>query len=186
MIKTLHKAHSKALVVLLSIMTIFSFSLSVIRVLWSNQYEYLFLNWNLFLAFIPLFVSSYIAANKELQFKKRYLSILLIIWISFFPNAPYILTDLFHLRNRVGVPIWFDLLLILSFAWTGLSFWIISLMQIESLLLKFFKQRIVSALICVIMFACSFGVYLGRFLRWNTWDIITNPVSLNSQPSNTI
>ena len=139
---------------------------------------YLFLNWNLFLAFIPWLVSTLIMVNPGLHGKKGMLFILLPIWLLFFPNAPYILTDLFHLHVKAKAPIWFDLGLVLCFAWTGLSYGVISLMDIEILLSKNFKWITVKYIISFLLFVASFGIYLGRYLRWNSWDILDEPLGL--------
>ncbi len=109
----------------------------------------------------------------------RYTFILLALaWLLFFPNSPYILTDLFHLHERDGMPKWFDLILILSFAWAGLLFGFMSLFQIEKILLEKLNQVKTNTILVTLLFISSFGVYLGRFLRWNTWDIISNPIDL--------
>ncbi|CAH0177815.1 hypothetical protein SRABI27_01177 [Pedobacter sp. Bi27] len=106
--------------------------------------------------------------------------LLTITWILFFPNSPYILTDLFHLRLNGSAPIWFDLVLILSFAWTGLVYGLISLMDIEKHLITYLNKKLVNSLIISFLFLASFGIYLGRYLRWNSWDIISNPLGLAS------
>ena len=106
------------------------------------------------------------------------LFLLLSTWLLFFPNSPYILTDLFHLRERNSVPLWFDLILILSFAWTGLTFGFISLLDIEAMLKKYLNSKAVSFIIVAMLFLGSFGVYIGRYLRWNSWDIVNNPFAL--------
>jgi len=106
-------------------------------------------------------------------------ALLIASWLLFFPNAPYILTDLFHLQYRsTSRTIWFDLIEILSFAWAGLLFGLLSLMDIEYLLLLKFKTKITSFIIITFLFMSGFGIYLGRFLRWNSWDIISNPIGL--------
>jgi uncharacterized membrane protein len=104
--------------------------------------------------------------------------ILLVIWLLFFPNAPYILTDLFHLRLKSAMPKWFDLILILSFAWTGLVFGYLSLWDIEKILSKSLSQIWISLISVCLLFIGSFGIYLGRYLRWNSWDIINEPFNL--------
>lgn len=76
------------------------------------------------------------------------------------------------------MPIWFDLVLILSFAWTGLLFGFLSLLDIENILGKSIKSRYITLISIGLMFLGSFGIYLGRFLRWNSWDIISEPFKL--------
>ncbi|GHU77928.1 hypothetical protein FACS189462_1120 [Spirochaetia bacterium] len=76
------------------------------------------------------------------------------------------------------MPIWYDLLLILSFAWTGLLFGFLSLWDIERILNKFMKPVFTTILSTVFLFMGSFGIYIGRYLRWNTWDILTDPLEL--------
>jgi uncharacterized membrane protein len=76
------------------------------------------------------------------------------------------------------MPIWFDLVLILSFAWTGLLFGFLSLWDIERVLSKSINQKIVRCISVFLLFLGSFGIYLGRYLRWNSWDIIKEPFRL--------
>ena len=160
---------------LLVLMTVFCFFLSVFRVVESGTSYFLFLNWNLFLAAIPYFLTSSISSIKTGRKQQLKIIGVSMIWLLFFPNAPYILTDLFHLGIASSVPKWFDLILIISFAWTGLLFGFLSLMKIEKLYTFFFTNKQVAWLSSCILFLASFGVYLGRFLRWNSWDIINNP-----------
>ena len=100
---------------------------------------------------------------------------MIAIWILFFPNAPYILTDLFHLRWSSAAPIWFDTAMILSFAWTGLCFGFLSLMDIDNLLSEKINAISSKILITVLLFAAGFGVYIGRYFRWNSWDLMHEP-----------
>jgi uncharacterized membrane protein len=160
---------------LLLLMTGFCFFLSIFRVVESGTSYFLFLNWNLFLAAIPYFLTSSISSQKRGRVQQLKIIGVSMVWLVFFPNAPYILTDLFHLRLETTVPKWFDLILIISFAWTGLLFGFLSLMKIEKLYTNFFTVKQVAWFSTVILFLASFGVYLGRFLRWNSWDIINNP-----------
>lgn len=162
---------------LLTFTVIFCFSLSLMRFAFTGSLMYIFLNWNLFLAIVPFFFSSYIVSHKAVI--NRYSVLLLAFaWLLFFPNSPYILTDLFHLHERDGMPKWFDLIMILSFAWAGLLFGFMSLFQIESILLEKLSTAKTRIIIVLLLFISSFGVYIGRFLRWNSWDIISNPMAL--------
>lgn len=162
----------------LAFISIFCFIFSVFRLFYTGSRLFFFLNWNLFLAFIPWFFSSLLIVYPKLQKKTVLTIIVLAIWLLFFPNAPYILTDLFHLKRNLIMPIWFDLLLILSFAWTGLLFGFISLWNIEKVLTNFLKKGWVTFISISLMFIGSFGIYLGRYLRWNSWDIIQQPLKL--------
>jgi len=153
-------------------------SLSIFRVLYTGRHSFLFLNWNLFLAFVPWVFSSIAVMHPDSRHKKAVISMLMVAWFLFFPNGPYILTDLFHIRLYSSMPIWFDLILILSFAWTGVLLAFLSLWDIERILKKFFNQMWISILSSVLLFLGSFGVYLGRYERFNTWDVINNPGGL--------
>lgn len=154
------------------------FFMSIVRVYYSKQMLFLFLNWNLFLASISWALTNIVILYPQLKEKKITYFILLGTWLLFFPNAPYILTDLFHLRVETNVPIWFDLILILSFAWTGLLFGFLSLWDIEKLFSEQLHTNWVRAISITLLFLGSFGIYLGRFLRWNSWDIISEPFRL--------
>jgi uncharacterized membrane protein len=178
MIKQLTDSGRLKITALLTAMSAFAFTLSVARFYFSETTLFLFLNWNLFLAFIPWAVSSMIILKPALRKNRTVLFFSVVIWLLFFPNAPYILTDLFHLKARASVPIWFDLVVILSFAWTGLIFGFVSLLDIEMLLKEFFNKRIVNCTIALLLFIGSFGVYIGRYLRWNSWDILQAPFQL--------
>jgi uncharacterized membrane protein len=96
----------------------------------------------------------------------------------FFPNALYIITDLIHLDMETSVPKWFDAILLFTSALVGLLMAFVSLLRVEVFLLKKFDNKVVKVVILALLGLGSFGVYLGRFLRWNSWDIIQHPFSL--------
>jgi len=166
------------LVLALFLMSCFCFALSVVRVVATGTLTYLFLNWNLILAALPWLASGTVASLDRLRTHRLATAFALIVWLLFFPNALYILTDLFHLRSIDNAPIWFDLVLILSFAWTGLVFGFASLKHIESLVGQYVAKPLVNVLVTVLLFGASFGIYLGRFLRWNSWDVVSQPFCL--------
>lgn len=162
----------------MGVLSLFCFSFSVARCIYSDTNTFLFLNWNLFLAFIPWVLTTWLIIQPKIQKRKVVVGLVICLWLLFFPNAPYILTDLFHLKLTTSMPIWFDLVLILSFAWTGILFGFLSLWDIERMLSKSLKQKYISAISIFLLFLSSFGIYLGRFLRWNSWDIINSPFQL--------
>ncbi len=164
--------------ILLGTMSIFCFGLSLFRFYFTGNTMFLFLNWNLFLAAIPWALSIFWNLSVHRSKSIFTFSLLLFSWLLFFPNSPYILTDLIHLKQRGTFPVWYDLILILAFAWTGLAFGFYSLIEIESILRKKFNDNFIKVISTTLLFASAFGVYIGRFLRWNSWDIVSNPLEL--------
>ena len=166
--------------IFLGILTLICVSLSIFRLVYSETRVFFFLNWNLFLAFVPWALTSITISSRRVHARSHWVVFILMgIWLLFFPNAPYILTDLFHLRyDQLTMPIWFDLVLILAYAWTGLLFGFLSLWDIERLLAEWVHPKLVTALSVSLLFLGSFGIYLGRYLRWNSWDLITEPFRL--------
>ncbi len=164
----------------------FSVVLLLVRIITSGRLSYAFLAWNLALAYIPFLISNWLSRHEQV-FKRRIKLISMIIaWIVFMPNSFYILTDLFHLENMgYGHP-WFDLTLILSFAWTGILLGILSIRKME-ILLRRAKGKFISGLvICAVMWLNAFGIYIGRFLRFNSWDVLVNPFSLFGDIANMV
>lgn len=162
----------------MAVLSAFCLGISLFRAFYTGTRVLLFLNWNLFLAFIPWALTSLSALRPAIKQSRLRTALLLFAWLLFFPNAPYILTDLFHLRMRLAMPIWYDLLLILSFAWTGLLFGFLSLWDIENILRSRIRPALVTAISTLFLFIGSFGIYIGRYLRWNSWDIFTDPLEL--------
>lgn len=178
MIKELKEHNRLNETIFMSVLAFFCFGSSIFRLIYTERDDFLFLNWNLFLAFIPYALSSIAILKPKLRQNKFMLVSLLSAWLLFFPNAPYLLTDLFHLRMETSMPIWFDLILILSFAWTGLLFGFLSLWDLEQVLRKRLSKTWVSIISVGLLFLGSFGTYVGRYLRWNSWDIIREPFGL--------
>ena len=146
------------------------------RICYTGKLQYLFLVWNIFLAWIPLVISRLF---KKMNHKSKWKQVLVFCcWLAFFPNALYIVTDLAHLQMETVVPKWFDVVLLFSSSVAGLMMAFISLYRVEKYLQNAVHHKILPVLMLLILFMGSFGVYLGRFLRWNSWDIISNPVLL--------
>jgi len=178
MIKLLKEKNRLNETIFMIALTLFCFCLSVFRYFYSDTKMFVFLNWNLFLAAISWILTTLLVIKPKLCESKFCLFALMGVWLLFFPNAPYILTDLFHLRLNLAMPVWFDLLLVLSFAWAGLLFGFLSLWDIEQFLSHFIKRKHITVLSIALLFLGSFGIYIGRYLRWNSWDIISQPFAL--------
>jgi len=157
--------------------TSFSLALIGIRVAYTGDLLFLFLIWNLFLAFVPYWLSGWMSRNMKYKSKWNFF-VCVFAWLLFIPNAFYIITDLFHLDMNIGVPLWFDLALLLGFAWNGLLVGIISIRQMEKLFETYFNKKFDLLFVIPVMFLNGLGVYVGRYLRFNSWDAIINPLQL--------
>lgn len=149
----------------------FTVALLGIRMILTGEPTYIFLAWNLFLAWIPFAISQNISTVKN---NWKMLG-MFGAWLLFLPNAPYIITDFLHLKQRPPIPYWYDILLLFSASLNGLLLGLASLLAIERFLTDRYGKRISGLLIFCSFFLCAFGIYIGRYLRWNSWDIITNP-----------
>jgi len=162
----------------LGLSAMFSIFLLFCRIVMTGEISYAFLAWNLFLAWIPYFISRLLSHRFSVLRSKIKFASLIFLWLMFMPNTFYIITDLFHLDLVTGKHQWFDLTMILSFAWTGILFGIISIRRMEMILVSAKGKLFASIVICAVMWLNAFGVYIGRYLRFNSWEIITNPFQL--------
>ncbi|MDB5236683.1 MAG: hypothetical protein JWR44_3676 [Hymenobacter sp.] len=154
-----------------------SILLVVGRVLMTGRLTFLFLVWNLFLALVPFALSTLLLLSNG-PLRARLLVPVGAAWLLFFPNAPYLVTDLFHLDARPGVPLWYDLALIMSCAWNGLMLAYASLSDMQRLVQQRLGFWTGWAFATVALLLSSFGIYLGRYLRFNSWDVLANPLTL--------
>lgn len=166
-----------SLLLILSASLALSVVLILFRVFLTHQITFAFLLWNLFLALIPFGLSTMLGLSAG-KLKARILLPVGAVWLLFFPNAPYILTDLFHLKPRAGVPYWYDLALILSCAWNGLMLAYASLIEMQGLVDRRLGVMAGWGFSSMALLLSAFGIYLGRYLRFNSWDVITNPLTL--------
>jgi len=143
----------------------------------SHQFAYFNLVWNIFLAWLPL---GFALLAGRFRGSRRYFFACGFLWLLFLPNSPYLVTDLVHLKPRPPVPLWFDILLVQSFVLTGLLLGFLSVYLMHRLVSHSFGWRTGWIFTCVILALAGFGVYLGRFKRWNSWDLFLNPVELSS------
>jgi uncharacterized membrane protein len=145
----------------------------MIRIKLTHSFHFLFLIWNLLLAVIPFAITSYLVSVPNLNKIGFVLSF--GMWLLFLPNAPYIVTDLIHLRLNKGTFLWLDVLLISSFAFNGLLLFYSSINDMKSHFKHYLNKTVTNYTITIILFLSSFGVFLGRFLRYNSWEILSKP-----------
>jgi uncharacterized membrane protein len=169
--------HSIAVFVLLNTACGVCISLVAARIAYSDSNRHTGLIWNLFLAWIP-FILAYAAHTISLKRSWLYLIIpvIAILWLLFFPNAPYMLTDLQDLaRNTGGAPLWYDVLIVGWCSWTGMLLGVISLYLMQDIIFRISGRTTGWVFVFVISALSSFGMYVGRFVRLNSWDILQNP-----------
>lgn len=169
-----------AVVAALLFATLVDGSLLAVRALYTGQDIHFGLGWNLFLAWIPMALSL-LAYN--LSAGRRPAGWILsapcaALWLLFFPNAPYILTDMLHLRPTGSVPIWYDLIMLVAFAWTGAFLGLVSLYLLQGAVRRLLGAPAGWLFSLGVLLVTGFGVYLGRFPRWNSWDLLMQPVAL--------
>lgn len=153
-------------------MLLFTLILTAIRIFKFDNLGPLFLVWNLFLAWIPVFIINQL----EIFPSKKWKYSIIGMCILFLPNSIYIFTDLFHLKQNLHAPLWFDTVLILSFSFLGLYYFSQALSKIKQFFYEeFLNENKVNLIQTGIIFLCSFGVYLGRYLRLNSWNLFTRP-----------
>lgn len=162
---------------LLASATIFSVAVWRVRSEFSGTVHYAFLIWNLFLAWIP-FIIAYFTYTVTINRKWIYMVIPIaaFFWLIFFPNAPYILTDFQHLAGSWGgnVPVWYDVMLLIWFSFTGLLLGMVSLFLMQEIIRREFGRWVGWGFVAFVAGVSSAGVYVGRFLRWNSWDVFRN------------
>jgi uncharacterized membrane protein len=139
----------------------------------THSVAFAFLPYNLALATIPWLVS---IACGQARPERRWL--LLPLWLLFFPNAPYLVTDFVHLRSRPPVPVWYDVGMLTAFAWAGLLLAVTSLSAMHSRVERAVGRPLGWLFVAVVSGLSGFGIYLGRFLRKNSWDVLLDPFDL--------
>jgi uncharacterized membrane protein len=120
-------------------------------------------------------IYSFFVANWLYLFKDNFGKISTVIvvcfWLLFFPNAPYIITDIIHLHPDKSFGYWYNLLIVVSCAWNALIMGLLSLNDVQNVVAEKFGKSIAWLVTISSVFLCSFGIYIGRILRWNSWDL---------------
>jgi uncharacterized membrane protein len=151
------------------------FVLIGVRMYHTQSLQFGFYIWNTFLAIVPLVISGWLAQQQRIHLKAI---IAIVIWLLFLPNAPYLITDIVHYEERQNVPFWYDIVVTFSAALLGLAITLQSIYFTAILFRKHCSKRTTISLIYVVLILCTYGVYLGRFERFNSWDIVSNTYEL--------
>ena len=147
----------------------------VARVRLSHSMTYAFLVWNLFLAWVPYYWSLAAAALHRQPASWWRLLVPGTLWLLFFPNAPYIVTDFVHLRPIAPIPLWFDIGLLAIFAWSGCFLAVASLRIMQTLVATYLGGAASWLFVASVIGLNGLGIYLGRFMGWNSWDLFIHP-----------
>jgi uncharacterized membrane protein len=153
-------------------------ALLLFRFVRSGSLAFGFLAWNLFLAAVPALAAAFFARAAGKQSSATVQTVWFALWLVFLPNAPYIITDFVHLTPSGSIPLWYDIALLTSCAGTGLLLGYTSIADVQSVITRKFSESLGWAVVITAIFLSGFGIYLGRFLRWNSWDTLTNPLGL--------
>lgn len=174
-----HRFLSRNLFYPLLLSTALVFFFFGVRAYLSRELTYFFLINNLFLAWLPYGFA--LSANYLFTRTRRLWPAILFfsgLWLLFLPNAPYIITDFLHLQPRSGVPLWYDVGFIMSIALTGLFLGIASLRAVHGIIHHLAGPVIGWGFALGTIALSGLGVYLGRFLRWNSWDFLAEPFGI--------
>lgn len=163
----------------LVISNLLSVLLILMRAINAGNFRYYFLLWNLVLAAVPLFF----AWRLKLYLKKDIWSapfslILTFLWLGFLPNSFYIVSDLIHLHSTGEVSLLYDVAMFFSHIFNAYVLGFMSVYIVHVELIKRIKSVNASRVIAAVFLLCGFAIYLGRYLRWNTWDLIISPFGL--------
>lgn len=178
-LKNVEQDHMARRFVLIFLAMLFSSVVSTtmvaVRVVYTGHFSYIFLVWNLFLAWLPFLFALMVVVFRQ---SKLALGAFGMLWLLFFPNTTYLVTDLIHLNQTNYIPIWYDAIMLFSFALTGLMLGLLSLYFVHAVVQSHFGQAFGWLFVMITAVLGGVGVYIGRFLRWNSWDVFTNPITL--------
>lgn len=172
----LRLSRNQKVIAALGLSSLVSVVLFFVRSQHYDTWRYWFLNWNLLLAWLPLLFAWQLHLHlKKHRWPEWQPLTLTALWLVFLPNSFYLSSDLIHLQKTTASNILYDTALFLSFAINGILLGFISLYLVHLELLKRVRARTTHLLISLILLAGSFAIYLGRNLRWSSWDVLINP-----------
>ena len=169
--------HTIVCTVILFLLSFMGIFMVFLRYAYTERAEFLYLIWNLFLSWIPLVVSTIMAYIYSTGIKGKLIFILPlgVIWLLFYPNAPYMITDFIHFRDNYTLLIWYDLVIYTTFIFTSYLLGFVSIFHIKRIVAKMTNSFISWIFMIFVLFLSSYAIYIGRFIRLNSWDAIFNP-----------
>lgn len=169
----------KEVLATLLVSSLVSVGLLAIRIVVTGTMRLSFLAWNLILAWLPLVFAWWLRRRLSTHRPVAWQDILIgLAWLGFLPNSFYLITDLIHLQSSGEVGLLYDTAMITSFVINGLLLGYTSLFIIHQLMKRYVSRRLAYILAQFALLLSAFAIYLGRYLRWNTWDLVINPAGL--------
>jgi len=163
----------------LGLTSLVSVGLYLISAYYYGAQPFWFLVWNLVLAWLPLLLAiALIRYLKNQPWVSGSGAALTVLWLAFLPNSFYLISDLVHLGYAPSSQTLYYVIMLFSFSFNGLILGCLSLYLLHIELLKRLRARTAHLYIGLVLLLCSFAVYLGRYLRWSTWDIIFHPIGV--------
>lgn len=162
----------------LILLSILSIVLVLLRIKLTHSYYLLFLLWNLFLAILPYSISLLVCNDYKLKFEISKNLILLLTWFLFLPNSFYLITDFVHLHHTSILQFSYDFILLSVFTIIGFYTGLKSIFRINKMILMQYSTKISNTFLITTSYLSAYGIYLGRVLRFNSWDVINNPLEL--------
>jgi len=147
---------------------------------WRNSsLDYEYLVWNLFLAWLPLLFAVRLTSVLRYKLWSSWEGVgCSLLWIIFLPNSFYMISDFIHLREVARVDVLYDAIMFTSFIYTGVVIGFSSLYLVHLQLRNRLSAMASTTWIAAVLLVCSAAIYVGRDLRWNSWDVLTNPGGL--------
>jgi len=148
--------------------------------MWNNHAgTFGYLPWNLLLAWTALMVALWLERIlRNALWSSWYALLITALWLVFLPNTFYMVSDFVHIQEAGRVDLLYDVVLFASFIFNGIILGFLSLATVHWQLARRVKPKTAAILIGLVLLLCSFAIYIGRELRWNTWDIVANPSSV--------
>ena len=174
-----------AVVASLAILSLFVLAMIVFRIMYTRNPEHAAIAWNLLLAWIPFALALIVYERaRSGGVSIPALASLGMLWLVFLPNAPYLVTDLKYVGRGGGVPVLYDVMLLSAAAWTGLLLGLTSLFLMHAVARRLIGTVPAWAIVVGVVASSSFGIYLGRVQRWNSWDVFVRPGSILGEIGN--
>jgi uncharacterized membrane protein len=177
-LRALHRFLAEHSFYALTLSSVLAYALLTFRIARLDNPSYAWFAWNLFLAWVPYGASLLVARLALGNDARPWRALPLVgVWLAFLPNAPYLITDFMHIRARPDMPwlFWYDLMMMAIFAWTGCILGAVSLGIMQRIVARYWGRATSWCFVLATAGLCGVGIYLGRFQRWNSWDLLLNP-----------